>query len=295
VSFFDAISGAVSKAADVVSSTASAIADGVTNVVNKARDAANKAVDWILDKARQAGEAISKAAAWVFDKAKQAFSAVKAAALKIVCKVKKALQPKPVSTGLGKKVDDLVAKSPKLTENLKKLEGKCDIVYGEAGKGTYYDKNALPRPKIVIDPNDKDNPESVVQSLAHESGHALYTLDPYVPPDGLTKEEYVAKNVNRNLKDEGEATMTNAEVRREILDNGGPDIGVAGSQSEKYKKIAEKYPDPKDRDKARQEIGDVFADGETPSGSQNAGKTYRDYYGKPYADHYDKTKTPSGS
>ena len=294
MSLFDAISDTVSKAADAVASTASAIADGVTNVVNKAREAANSAVDWMIEKARQAGEAISNAAAWVIDNAKKAFSAVKAAAVKVACKVKKALTPKPVTTGLGKAVDDLVAKSPKLSENLRKLDGKCDIVYGEAGKGTYYDSTALPRPKIVIDPNDKDKPEAVVQSLAHESGHALYTQDPYIPPDGLTKDDYVAKNVNRNLKDEGEATMTNAEVRKEILDNGGPDVGVAGAQSEKYKEIAEKYPDPTDRDKARQEIGDAFADGETPSGDQNAGKTYRDYYGESYADHYDKTNNPGG-
>lgn len=191
-----------------------------------------------------------------------------------------------VSTGLGEDIDAIAAKSPTLQKNLAALKGKVDIEYGTAGGGTFYDPNGVPRPKIVVDPNEAGDPASVVQSLSHESGHALYTQDPYVPPDGLTKEEYVAKNVNRNLKDEGEATLTNAQVRNEILENGGPDIGIAGSHTEEYDAIAKKYPDPADRDKARQEIGDIFADGETPSGDENAGKSYRDYYAKPYEDAY---------
>lgn len=202
--------------------------------------------------------------------------------------------PPAVTTGLGYRVDKLISKSPKLVDNMQKLKGKTDIEYGKPGGGTFYDPDALPRPKIVVDPRDADSPESVVQSVAHESGHALYTEEPYVPlTPGMTKDEYVNQNTNRHLKDEGEATMTNAEVRKEILDNGGPDIGIAGSQAEDYAKIAEKYPDPADRDKARQEIGDLFADGEQPSGDENAGKSYRDYYGETYKEHYDEQNPPN--
>jgi len=68
--------------------------------------------------------------------------------------------------------------------------------------------------------------------------------------------------------------------------NGGTNIGVAGAKSADYEKIAAKYPDSKDRDKARQEIGDIFADNEHPS--TDPSKTYREYYEKTYNDFYDK-------
>ena len=190
--------------------------------------------------------------------------------------------PKPpaVTTGLGAKVDALVEKSPTLQGNLKKLqEDGWTTVYGEAGKGSFCDKTAK---RIVIDPNDKNNPVGVTQTLAHESGHALYTADPYIKPDGLTRAEYVAKNANRDLKDEGEATLMNAKIRDEI---GDPDIGIAGAQAKKYEAIAKKYPDAADRDTARQAIADVFAKGEHPSTDPT--KTYEDYYGKTYADFWD--------
>ena len=187
-------------------------------------------------------------------------------------------------SGFGKAVDDIVAKSPTLSGNLDALKKDgWTIKTGDPGKGSFTDKSAK---TITIDPNEAGDPAAVAQTLAHESGHARYTQDPYVPPAGLTKDQYVSKNANSNLKDEGEATMTNAQVRDEVNKNGGPDIGIAGAQANQYQKIYEKYPDPADRDKARQEIGDAFADGEHPS--NDPGKTYRDYYSKTYADYYDK-------
>jgi type VI secretion system secreted protein VgrG len=190
------------------------------------------------------------------------------------------------STGLGQDVDALAAKSPTLQGNLERLQAeKWTIEYGTAGKGSYCDRDAK---TIVIDASEKGHPEQVIQTLAHESGHALYTPDPYVAPTGLSKQEYVAKNINSALKDEGEAALTNAQVRQEILNNGGSDIGIAGAQSSKYEELAAKYPDAADRDLARQKIGDLFADGERPSTSPT--DTYRDYYSKPFSDFYDKQK-----
>lgn len=192
-------------------------------------------------------------------------------------------------SGLGKDVDDVVNKSPTLKANIEALQKQgYTISYGEKGKGTYVNKGTK---SIVIDENDKGNPLSVAQSLAHESGHALYQQDAYVGMDGKTKDEYVAANVNRNLKDEGEATLMNLIVREELL-KADPklDIGVAGSQAEKYKEIYEKnkdkLSDPAARDALRQQIGDAFADGENPSTAP--GKTYRQYYAKTYQDHWDK-------
>lgn len=193
-----------------------------------------------------------------------------------------------VTTGLGADVDALASQSSTLADNLRQLQHDgWKIRYGEAGKGTYADRAAK---EIVIDSNDRGNTEAIVQGLAHESGHGLYQPDAYVPPAGLAKQEYVDRNTNSSLKDEGEATMTNSDVRKELNDAGASDIGMAGKESEKYQEIADKYPDPDDRDKARQEIGDTFADGENPS--TDTSKTYRQYYGKTYSDWWDTNVGP---
>jgi hypothetical protein len=63
-----------------------------------------------------------------------------------------------------------------------------------------------------------------VQTIARESGHPLYSEDPYVKPGGSTRPQYVDANAKRNLKDEGEATLMNARIRDEILQNVGPDM-----------------------------------------------------------------------
>lgn len=193
-----------------------------------------------------------------------------------------------VTTGLGADIDKLVAKSDTLTNNLQTLLNQgWTISYGTAGNGTFADRSTK---QIVVDPNESGNPASVAQSLAHESGHALYTMDPYVPPGSLTKDQYVAQNTNRNLKDEGEATLMNAQVRNEINANGGPDIGIAGAKPDEYAKVAASNHEYADRDKARQEIGDIFADNEHTSTPPNP--TYREYYSKPYADFWDATHPP---
>ncbi len=179
----------------------------------------------------------------------------------------------------------IIAMSPTLSAQVTELlQDGWTIEYGEAGKGSFCDKKGK---RIVIDPNDKGDPAGVVQTIAHEAGHARYTKDPYVDMPGKTKQQYVDANTNSDLKDEGEATLNNIQVQREIKANGGPDIGIAGTQGPKYDAIYDKYPDPADRDKARQEIGDAFADGEKPSTDAGAAN-YRDYYSKAYKDHWDK-------
>jgi type VI secretion system secreted protein VgrG len=184
-----------------------------------------------------------------------------------------------------KDAESVIEKSPTLKKDLSQLEKDgWDIKYGEAGKGSYADKDTL---EIVIDESEKGSANRIVQTLSHEKGHALYKSDPYVPPNGLTKEKYVKENAVRHLKDEGEATLSNLEVRDEILSEGGPDIGVAGTKTKQYKNVYKEYKSVGDREKAREAIGDIFADGERPSTSPNM--TYREYYSKPYEDFYDNT------
>lgn len=199
-------------------------------------------------------------------------------------KTTKAKKVKALKSPLSdKKVAKLISKSPTLKENIKALQKDgWTIKYGEAGKGSFCKRDEK---SIVIDPKD-EAPTSVVRTLAHESGHALYTKDPYIGYKGLTKEVYVSKNANSALKDEGEATLTNAQIRQEIIDNKGPDIGISGTQTTKYSEIFDKYKEDGDREKARQEIADIFADNERPS--TNPKITYREYYSENFQKHYDK-------
>jgi uncharacterized Zn-binding protein involved in type VI secretion len=186
-------------------------------------------------------------------------------------------------------VADMIAKSPTLTQNLTTLQEQgWKVQYGVAGAGTTANRNTK---VITVDPNQKGNPASLVQSVAHESGHAMYTLPPGVPSAGLTKDQYVAQNAQRNFEDEGEATITNAQVRKEIIDNGGDDIGIAGTQTPQYQKAYDDYQTDGDRAKARKTIGDIFADNEHPS--NDTGKTYRDYYSEQYKKQYDKEHPPT--
>lgn len=188
-----------------------------------------------------------------------------------------------VKTGLGEKTDKIVSKSPPFVQRVKNLQAKgYKFKYGKAGGGTYVDKTAK---LITIDGDEKKNPTTVVALLAHEVGHAGYK-DKYTPPDGLTKGQFVKANVQDKLRDEGEATLTNIALKRSLKKNCGPDIPIAGAHAKDYEKIFDKYPDTKDRGKARKEIGDIYADGEHPSNAP--GKTYREYYSDFYSDYYDK-------
>ena len=181
-----------------------------------------------------------------------------------------------------------ITSSPILMDKLGSLLTDGWVIrYGTAGGGSFCDKEAN---EIVLDPNESGDHLAMTQTLAHEAGHATYTPDPYVAPDGLTRDEYVAANVNSQLKDEGEATLTNAEVREEIMNNSGEDIGIAGTQTDDYERITDSYQNGDiDRDTARQQIGDKFADGETTS---TTNESYRDYYSQPYEDYYDDNVGP---
>ncbi len=193
----------------------------------------------------------------------------------------------PPTTGLGADVDLLAGMSPALTQRIRELQAQgWNIRYSRPGDppGTFCDRTTR---SIVIDPVANSTPESRVQALAHEAGHAGYTEPPYVPPTGLTRQEYIDRNTARNLGDEGEATLFNAQARREIMNNGGPDVGIAGAQSQQYSNVYDQYANGTlTRDQARTQIGQVFANGETPSTS--TGQNYGQYYGSTYSQFWDQ-------
>jgi hypothetical protein len=182
--------------------------------------------------------------------------------------------PDPLETGLGDDVDSVAENSPSLQRDLRQLKDDgWKIEYGEAGKGSYTDRDAVP-PKIVIDGNERGNPNAVTQTLAHEVGHATYSYE----IDDSSKQAYV----NSLLADEGAATLNNIKVQREILANGGPDIGIAGNPAnhQAYNDAYDQFVKDKDEASAREKIGAIFGEGEHPSTAPE--KTYAEYYGAGY-------------
>ncbi|WP_261134403.1 hypothetical protein [Serratia entomophila] len=166
-------------------------------------------------------------------------------------------------------MNELAAKSPTLRQNISDLEKKkWKFNQGVAGKWTFADKRLK---TITIDSNELDNPQQVVQSLAHESGHALYK--PHM--DTSTREQFL----NSSLSDEGAATLNNIRVQREIIANGGPDIAIAGNPANQpnYNVIYDALERKEISEvQARESIGRIFGKGEITS---NTGESYEDYYG----------------
>ena len=184
-----------------------------------------------------------------------------------------------VKTGLGPDVDKLASQSPSLQKDLQTLKDDGWMVdYGAAGSGSSANRKDK---KISLDGNLKGNPSEATQVLAHEVGHATY---PY-------KQDYSSKAayVNGTLADEGAATLNNIKVQREIIANGGPNIGIAGNSANhaNYNKIYDQYLADKNTPAARSAIGSVFGAGETTS---TTGQPYADYYGGWYDKNFPPTK-----
>ncbi|MET8795240.1 hypothetical protein ABZV91_02060 [Nocardia sp. NPDC004568] len=102
-------------------------------------------------------------------------------------------------------------------------------------------------------------------------------------------------NVDARLRDEGEAVLVNAQVRREVLgDDDGPDIGISGRYSKEYIEIYDRHArDELSRSHADNELSRSHARDEiaTLYGSERRstdGKYYRDYLMQYWNDHWDR-------
>lgn len=171
-------------------------------------------------------------------------------------------------SGLGEGADRLIEQSPTLQADLKKLEDEgWKIEYGPEGAGSFANRE---RKTITLDGALRADPMQATQVLSHEVGHACY---PY-QADMSSRAAYV----NGALADEGAATMKNIQVQREIIANGGPDIGLAGNAANHagYNNAFDQYQRTNDAAQARAEIGRLFGNGERTS---TTGQTYAEYYG----------------
>ena len=181
------------------------------------------------------------------------------------------------------RIERVLEKSPTLQAAIAELEANgWTIQDGTPGGGSFANSGTQ---TITIDPNLRDDPERYVQVLAHEVGHAVAGPPPFTPIGSLSRDEFVEANTNAQLTGEGYATLYNAEIRAEILANGGPDIGVAGRQSADYISIYEQVEaGTLTEAEAAEQIGQLFGSGEITS---NTGENYRDYYAGFYEDFYD--------
>lgn len=188
----------------------------------------------------------------------------------------------PILSALGddaEGVQALVDKAEPLQRQIEQLRmERWTVRYrqpSDVQPGSFAD---YPRREIVIDENYQGDINAVTQTLSHEVGHAIYGDG----SDFNTKEAYV----NSMLANEGAATMNNIQTREWIRANGGPDIGIAGNFSNHpdYEIAYNNYiRSDGDYGKATGAIGNIFANGEHPSGAPD--KTYYQYYG----DWYDQT------
>ena len=185
--------------------------------------------------------------------------------------------PRPATPLQDPSLQPFLEQSGTLRGGLAQLRhDRIDVVWGRAGGGTYLD----PGRAIVIDENAMGQGGRIARSLSHEMGHHRFTERPNMS----SREAYVSSM----LRGEAAATLSNAQIRQEILAGGGTDIGISGSgdRPRQYAAIADQYLAGRlGRDAALNQIGQVFKT-EQPSVSTHS--TYEQYYGE----YYDRAIAP---
>jgi len=154
-------------------------------------------------------------------------------------------------------------------------ESGWDVVYGPAGGGNTV--NRLDK-TITIDSNSQGNPGEVLRLLIYELGHAQYSNALEIS----SKTAYLSAL----FKNEGEAFMRSIQIRREIIANGGPDIGLPGNPANHaaYNEIYDLFLKDGNMAASIIAIGDIFAKEEHPPISPT--QTYDDYFSSYYDEHY---------
>jgi hypothetical protein len=160
-------------------------------------------------------------------------------------------------SGLGDKVDALVARSPTISRHLDDVLDKgFRIEVGPKGGGSHTN---IAEKKITIDGGEARKPKEAVTALAHELGHVRTGV--YKPQTfhywntghdqvGMARyhDEWANKNVKEHLRHEADAIFTEVHGIREIATNGGPRIRLHSGR-EVYEMIYDKVAEgtlPKD-------------------------------------------------
>ena len=171
--------------------------------------------------------------------------------------------------------------SPTLLAQLEQLESDdWEIQRGASGSGSMANR----RDKAITIDSDVQGAQAT-GVIAHEAGHALHTLEPYVDPTGLTRPEYIERNVARHMKDEGAAQLNAAQVRQEVLSAGGADTGIPGANTAQYQRS---HDDFRNGTITREQAVNQMASTMGKEQTSTTGQTYADYYGDTYGNHYDE-------
>lgn len=163
---------------------------------------------------------------------------------------------------ISEEVRRLIAKSDTLKQQLRDHKD-VQIIYGPTKGGTKYE---FATNTITIAAIKRDDAKAATRSLAHEMSHI----------DGP---EIDRTSIQSYLNSEGAAQIGNTQIRNEISDNGGEDIGIGGSKTNQaiYTYICNKYMAGQiSYEKAIKMIGDIYGDKEHPSADPE--RTYRRYY-----------------
>jgi type VI secretion system secreted protein VgrG len=191
--------------------------------------------------------------------------------------------PPKATTGLGAGVDTIANQSLTLTRDLAIMRNQgWTIRYGAPGASGSY--TTLATKTITIDSALQNKSDVAASAVAHEVGHVLEPPQT-LPPKGLTRDEYIAKNVSATLDSEGAATLKNLEVRDQVKQSGGASLPIPGKHVPEYEAIYQQYKAGKiTRADAEHQIGQIYADGEVGSKSKIP---YRQIYSKTFADDWD--------
>lgn len=137
------------------------------------------------------------------------------------------LKVRPGATGLGADADEFLRFSPTMAALVKTLRASgWTIGYGHVlGEDGAF---VLHSTKIVaLDPSLEDDPETALQVLAHELGHARPDAFPYElssPDPGMDKEQWIKDELFKRYLNESDAELFGSRIRAEIAANQGPRI-----------------------------------------------------------------------
>lgn len=220
------------------------------------------------------------------DNAGQQFQTLQDLVAKMVAEENAAVDSK--LAGFSDKVREIVKKSPHLRAQIFGLQQDgINFQVGTAGDGSSFNSGTK---TITIEPGRTDR--EIVASIAHEVGHARSKRANFIPDTPtMTRDGFVDANVDNQLKGEADAQLNAAIVRAEVKSNGGPDIGIPGTQTAKYQAVYNKFVKG---DITHDQAIDQMA---TLMGNERVSTPpvipYREYYGNFYRAHWDKHIAPT--
>ncbi|MGW4720576.1 hypothetical protein [Nocardia sp. NPDC004260] len=179
-------------------------------------------------------------------------------------------------SGPDPSAEALVSMSPTLAKHLRDLKADgWTIQWGREGSGSYTSRAVK---LISIDSDLKGNDLRVTAALAHEIGHAYKGAaisQVTRPRKGMTRDQWIREQLYKEFIDEAEAALVAAQIRQELIDNGGTDAEIGDTGAGVFILTVEAYEayasGKISRQEARSQIADTIMNDPTNG-------HYRSYY-----------------